>query len=404
MAVTQGLGDGFALYNGVELPNIDTVWTDELKKEYPYAYIRSCTADDIYSLYLSPDPLYKTSLTVRSLEDSILKYFELPFGFSDGQTWKNTSYSDYEIYMGPTRTIVWSSVDILNNNDSTTYLAATSPIPLDGMQVIEWDGDVTDLVSTTTPYAYKISDVVLTKDEMTNAVFAMTDGTDISAGALGEQSTITEGTGYIATSWIWSVSQANATQGGLTFPETGLYAINVSGAYVTLFAYTPAAEPETPKWQFNLQDFLSGAASAAASRGVLRREPIAYLYNGVQLPGLPEWDVGTYPYAWISKGQYSNQYTLHISTGLVNYRSWGDKGTLFYLYPISVPISVQQAYLSEDELDNGEWEFTWSKTYEENPVDSSSGFGLPIWSNFDVMNHYDSSTYLAASDPVPVYK
>ena len=39
---------------------------------------------------------------------------------------------------------------------------------------------------------------------------------------------------------------------------------------------SPAAEPEQPAWTFSLRDFLSGIASAAASRGVLPREPIAY--------------------------------------------------------------------------------------------------------------------------------
>lgn len=51
----------------------------------------------------------------------------------------------------------------------------------------------------------------------------------------------------------------------------------------TIYLAASAPIPVTA-WKFNLQDLLSGMAAAAASRGVLRRTPIAYLYNGVQLP------------------------------------------------------------------------------------------------------------------------
>ena len=284
MAVTQGLGDGFALYNGVKLPNIDSVWTD--KETYPYAYICYYVKRNRYELYfakkwasgLEPGIVYATPHSSYLYSFGIMNDAEVYY--LSGDSWAfYTSHST----TGPVASKMsnnsptWSNVTIYTDSSlSSLYLAATSPIPLDGMQVIEWDGDTSGLVSTTTPYAYKISDIVLNKTEMTNAVFCFTDGTTLNAGVLGENSSVTEGNGYIAADWIWSVSQANATQGGLTFPEIGLYVINVSGAYVPLLAYTPAAEPEQPKWQFNLQDFLSGAASAAASRGVLRRTPIAY--------------------------------------------------------------------------------------------------------------------------------
>lgn len=366
MAVTQGLGDGFALYNGVKLPNIDSVWTEELKETHPYAYIMDNPRIPSIVVYFLEQPLvYNSTGKKCRVKDGVAVSMKAYIP-SDG-LW--IFYDEGEDRYSFSDPIVWASTDIFyESNSSNLYLSATSPLPLDGMQVIEWDGDTSGL--TAHPSKANYYKAATGSVDAATAQAVLSDGTTSADGYLSE--------------------------------DGNIYLYSDGTKYTSLLAYTEAV---APKWTFNLQDLLSGMASAAASRGVLpRREPIAYLYNGVQLPGLPEWDKETYPYAWISKGQYSNQYTLHISTGLVNYRSWGDKGTLFYLYPISVPISVQQAYLSEDELDNGEWEFTWSKTYEENPVDSSSGFGLPIWSNFDVMNHYDSSTYLAASDPVPVYK
>ena len=38
-----------------------------------------------------------------------------------------------------------------------------------------------------------------------------------------------------------------------------------------------------------------------------KKEPVAYLYNGVRLPALPEWDKETYPYALIHH-EFSNDY------------------------------------------------------------------------------------------------
>lgn len=128
-----------------------------------------------------------------------------------------------------------------------------------------------------------------------------------------------------------------------------------------------------------------------------------YLYNGVELPALPEWDREAYPYAWIAKAPYNDDYySLIISTGECDYRSWKDYGSMYYLYPVDVPITVKAAYLYKGEFETGEWNFTWEKTYEENIVHTSSGLGLPVWSNFDVINHDDGSIYIAASDPIPV--
>ena len=141
----------------------------------------------------------------------------------------------------------------------------------------------------------------------------------------------------------------------------------------------------------------------AAQRMRGSSEQVGYLYNGVRLPQLPDWDKATYPYAWISKGMYSDYYALAISTGACEYRSWNDKGNMYYLYPVNAPITVKAAYLYDGEYENGEWNFTWEKTYEENPVFSSAGLGLPVWSNYDVKNHYDGTIYCAASNPIPIY-
>lgn len=51
-----------------------------------------------------------------------------------------------------------------------------------------------------------------------------------------------------------------------------------------------------------------------------KREPVAYLYNGVRLPKLPEWDREMYPYAVIIYDAflYAGEYMLFVSDAVVN--------------------------------------------------------------------------------------
>lgn len=161
----------------------------------------------------------------------------------------------------------------------------------------------------------------------------------------------------------------------------------------------------------DLKDFLLGRAIAFCSGlRIPTRTPVAYLYNGVRLPALPEWDREAYPFAYVCLDKYSPKYTLMISTQRLEYRSWADRGTLYYTYPVDSPLiealTFHHAYLTEEELEDGEWDFTWSKTYEAgfDIVQSQAGFGVPFWSNTDVKNHEDGSVYLEATVPVPVYE
>lgn len=107
-----------------------------------------------------------------------------------------------------------------------------------------------------------------------------------------------------------------------------------------------------------------------------QKEPIAYLYNGVRLPKLPEWDKIKYPYAVIS--QYQN-------TGG------------FYLSLDSAPITVSDSGL-----------LTYrSKQYtvvENEWVDSHQLLSTSVvWANHDVYTK-NGNSFLAASAPIPIYE
>jgi hypothetical protein len=124
------------LYNGVELPDINEVWTD--KETYPYAYIYVAIVKSgyAYSLYLSNKPL------VNNPDDNILlsewdmigvRYEVLidtrvvPPSADDKWILKSTNVS--AIFIHKLSDLVWHSYDILYK-DGTLFLAASSkPVP-----------------------------------------------------------------------------------------------------------------------------------------------------------------------------------------------------------------------------------------------------------------------------------
>lgn len=379
MAVTQGLGDGYALYNGVKLPNIDKVykaWTD--KETHPYAYIIDNLKNDEYLLTLSSQEAYVDSTNSLMTGNGAMLIFKLTAGSDSYSLYKSSQAFEHSYsYSKSNYSFVWANHDILK--DSTVYYSATSPIPLDGMTVIEWDGDTTGLENLY-EMQYKVSDTILRKDDFTNCVVVMTYADRIAVGQ-GVEGLESEGIAMSEVDGVMSIYSED-NQYGIS---TGLWFGKTDGvAYTSLFAYTPAAEPETPKWQFNLSDFLSGIAAAAASRGVIRRTPIAYMYNGVQLPGLPE---SSYEYAYLyttSDGEYVANLspTIEVIIGKGGYSTHRD-GDIYV-------------------LNDGIWEVATISKYR---------YGYLFWSNTDV--YYDdafsdesfaSTLYLAASDPVPVYE
>lgn len=399
MAVTQGLGDGYALYNGVKLPNIDKVykaWTD--KETHPYAYIIDNLKNDEYLLTLSSQEAYVDSTNSLMTGNGAMLIFKLTAGSDSYSLYKSSQAFEHSYsYSKSNYSFVWANHDILK--DSTVYYSATTPIPLDGMQVIEWDGDMTGLTATDGGYAM-IADFA----NAGSAICSITGGGETVVADDFQKDTVGDGI-------VWNVkvsgsdfnvvsaSSVEYEISGNTVPA-GIGVI-IAGPVTYILAYTPAAEPETPKWQFNLQDLLSGMASAAASRGVLRRTPIAYLYNGVQLPGLPEWDVETYPYAVIAQNMdpVNNQYYAWL---------WCAKSPFTWIKFLS------KGYFKSNPSDKGiycrcpiDGGTEWTAFVEEDTTESgyvaSGANSEGVWANHDVFDA-SGNVVLSASEPVPVYE
>lgn len=115
-----------------------------------------------------------------------------------------------------------------------------------------------------------------------------------------------------------------------------------------------------------------------------------WLYNGVELPALPEWNTEAYPYALISYTRSPEFYTLRCFT--VEPAKGISGSTL-------VPQSGTGQYISC--TTKGE---EWTSFGEPTNFTALMGsvFEGRIWTNFDLRTKEGDYVWLAASDPVPV--
>lgn len=117
-----------------------------------------------------------------------------------------------------------------------------------------------------------------------------------------------------------------------------------------------------------------------------------YLYNGVELPELPEWDKEAFPYAYIKSSSASISWSVgaHLLCAKAPVLVFDtDSG-----YPIfNADVDCIQCYAPFETM---VWE-SFSATHRL----QDSRFGGLFWSNFDIYTT-DGTLYLAASDPIPV--
>lgn len=149
----------------------------------------------------------------------------------------------------------------------------------------------------------------------------------------------------------------------------------------------------------------------AGQRGKKQKEPIAYLYNGVRLPKLPEWDKEKYPYAAIECYETASgfYYRLTVVSKDAIYKTGNDSiilsGTEGRYWAIR-----DDDYGPENDfaIDGGDFT-SWgdSKTLSEDTAYIYYGTHVwsearPLWTNFDFK--YDGKVYISASEPIPVYE
>lgn len=118
------------------------------------------------------------------------------------------------------------------------------------------------------------------------------------------------------------------------------------------------------------------------------KNPVAYLYNGVRLPPLPEYDKEKYPFACIAK-TWIGGYVLGVSQSATLVRDHESGVRCDWVGP------HLYCFLST----SGKWgEFT----YTEDTTGASIYPDFSMWANHDI--EYNGEVIVTASDPVPVYE
>lgn len=120
------------LYNGVELPDINTVWTD--KETYPYAVVFKSIAYGFYMLVASNSVF--TTYIHSSLNNRVFSSGKCNWSRytneSDPVQWafSKSLVNDSLNYFVDSYSPVWANFDMIDTDTSAVYLAASEPVPV----------------------------------------------------------------------------------------------------------------------------------------------------------------------------------------------------------------------------------------------------------------------------------
>lgn len=124
-------------YNGVVLPDIRKVYTPELQKEYPYAWMDGTHLPDTCTLYVSRSaPAVGNDVFRNILPSGGTDEGEYLVAWYDARTgcWTELVYDD--IFNSKVSSLLWTNSDIFYPDsdfyypDGTLVLAASEPIPI----------------------------------------------------------------------------------------------------------------------------------------------------------------------------------------------------------------------------------------------------------------------------------
>ena len=124
---------GTMIYNGVELPDIEAVWTD--KTTYPYVYIRRIGARYTLALLTTPfyvnvsgDTMYWSADGSGVVHNAAIDTDADPWEVADWVFDRNFTYSYKGWNSGPTEIpIIWANFDIYDVNGAL-YAATSDPV------------------------------------------------------------------------------------------------------------------------------------------------------------------------------------------------------------------------------------------------------------------------------------
>lgn len=217
MAVIESKGNGYSLFNGVKLPSLPE-WD---KETYPYAVM----VENV-QLFFSTVPYNYLPDTDRMFVDGGLRTI---YKLVDG-VWNLVREGNENLFTSFTASgnSLWVNYDVINTTDNSVYLAASEPISLDGMNVIEWDGDTEGLLSVSGRYRVSAAVdadvtkggtyVIMQQEKPTTATYTPTD---------------------VGDHYYFGGNIHYAPKAGETYSAEGLYFLKNALRCVSLLAYYP---------------------------------------------------------------------------------------------------------------------------------------------------------------------
>lgn len=135
--------------------------------------------------------------------------------------------------------------------------------------------------------------------------------------------------------------------------------------------------------------------------GVVGREPVAWLYNGVRLPKLPEWDRETYPYAVIWHTLVGAYILFASKTPCVGTGNTHSMSGTAEITTTSAGLYFTKSY-NEADWGGGDEE-TVSYTLGIANKDGTGAYSI-LWADYDIVGADGSAVLVSAADPIPVYE
>ena len=224
---------------------------------------------------------------------------------------------------------------------------------------------------------------------------------DFTNGALqyGADSLCTVSADYTAEDFAWGeLAQCTASS-------------NVNSSWI-LWSNTDIYYPDDYEWNGDttkagtlflaatdpvpVEDTFTKGYHAGAALRRKRRLPVAYLYNGVRLPKLPEWDKTAYPYAYIvqATGLGKTSYTLCVCASMIAEHQEGTENWGLFATNVMKTKAIK--------TDATEWPvLTFYREARFKLCNYPSDYVFWCNHSFDGPN---GEEWITASDPVPVYE
>jgi len=124
-----------------------------------------------------------------------------------------------------------------------------------------------------------------------------------------------------------------------------------------------------------------------------RKEPVAYLYNGVRLPAIPS-EIAAYLYVVIQYSSPGTSYVFGFSQKPTTYETVWNLTEKVVVTGVPEGVEFGMAYKSSS---GDKW------NVHSNPGPHESRLDKTLWANYDVLD-LDGSVYIAASEPIPFYE